>query len=462
MIIKNRLQLIISSLLVTFVSYLFVLWGVIYLSNRIASKALTNNTFFSLSLWEKSLKTSVFTYSYKRLNRIMNEMSQKNNVYFIKVELINGYTSYAGKKIPESVLKNLRYNEISSLTKKFSNGILSIISYPIKDNPSGFVWGRIILAKFYSGSFKENFYFFLLISIIFSLLIGVIITIKFKAVEEDFKALFNNIAEIEAGEKEKIEGNFLFFETTVFAEELNKHIQNIKEINRKLLKDITKIEDKIRKNREMIKVILKKIESRERELQRLKQEKMEAEQYESFITFISGLAHELNNPLTTVYGYLEIFANSKKTTPELKAWAERIVEEIAKIQFKMNEYTDIISQTGLLSQEFVNVKKILESACREKGIEFIDNVGSKLFSPGNPTIFERSIKTLFNFLTENGKNMIVKRLKDEALNKINISVELKEGVDIEEIVDRIKKLIHPFRFTLEVLKDKLNIHIFIE
>ncbi len=457
--IKNKFHIIILIFL-AFLSTLFLCMKMIFMTGeRALFDSIGRDTKFFISLWIEKIETSVYTYNYKKLSNILKTISQEKSVYFVKVDLINGQSFSYGKPIPRAILSSSYLKQGKSFCKKVEEGIISVAVHEIGKEGEGFLWGRIVFGRLYNDVIGKKMIYFFLLSLFFSSMIVIFIVSKIKLVRRDFYLLSEEIERINDGEKRKIDGEFFFLETYNLAEELNSFIESIESEKVEYINSISELEKAITKGKRMIKSLTRKIDNRKKELQRLKQEIVEAEQYSSFITFISGLAHELNNPLTTVYGYLEIISNSKKANPALREWAENTIEEISKIQLKINEYTDIISQTGLLTQEFVDLKRIIETICKEKGFKFVDHVGSRLFVPGNPFILEQSFKALFNFIGEKGDRVTVARLKEKKGNLITIEFSLKSKFDYSFLKDRLKRLIYPFSFKTDVSDKKIIIQI---
>jgi len=113
------------------------------------------------------------------------------------------------------------------------------------------------------------------------------------------------------------------------------------------------------------------------EKQRLEQEALKAEMYKKISETLGGVAHEINNPLTTIIGNAELLTLDKSIDypmyKQLKV-IERSAERIAEIVEKMGKVKGIETKRYTKDSEIIDIQKSSEfKSYEEKSVLIVDD-----------------------------------------------------------------------------------------
>ena len=204
-------------------------------------------------------------------------------------------------------------------------------------------------------------------------------------------------------------------------------------------------------------VAIKEDVTREKKLQ---QQLFQSEKLSSIGTFISGVAHELNNPLTAVLGFSEVLMDDKSLSNNVRRDLEKVAtqsERAAKIVKNLLKFSRENKEGKLV----VNINDILESTLILKEYHFkTGNVEvTKDFAENLPPVFVdgNQIQQVFmNILLNAFHSMTEANIKGEIKiktvskdNEIKIIIE-NDGPPIPE--DMLEKIFNAFFTTKKVGK----------
>ncbi len=197
-------------------------------------------------------------------------------------------------------------------------------------------------------------------------------------------------------------------------------------------------------------------------LTQMKRSLFEAQKNISSHNAIIGIAHEINNPLTTIIGYLQLLTHDKSLKTKTRGKLSKHVEKIFNTKEKLEKL--IAASTEHTKEKFELTKIFLEAKERYKFLEYQSN---KKYSLAGST--ERYRNLFFQFFQN------ISNFKPE---KVNIKIEdLKESVKItikvvtDEKIDELvfKKTFLDFLVFFEIYgtiettinKNKVKIEIFL-
>ncbi|MGD2091393.1 MAG: HAMP domain-containing sensor histidine kinase [Candidatus Aminicenantes bacterium] len=224
----------------------------------------------------------------------------------------------------------------------------------------------------------------------------------------------------------------------------------------------------------MIKFIIKKLETRvyqrnnaintanenlkktTEELKNTQKRSIQAETQKSLTSIVSGFAHEINNPLTGILGYIDLMELNTDLSPFSKRRLEGIKDQALRIKDiidDLNQLDPEIEQTKMeinLSNLLEKLVKIIGKENQDKGIQFeIDFIAEELYVYGN----HFALWQVFEGIVENS----IEAIRERNMETGTIRVKLKKSPDatsaITEITDNgggfenIDKAFNPFYTT---------------
>ncbi|OPZ62646.1 MAG: His Kinase A (phospho-acceptor) domain protein [Candidatus Aminicenantes bacterium ADurb.Bin508] len=95
------------------------------------------------------------------------------------------------------------------------------------------------------------------------------------------------------------------------------------------------------KNTADLKAVIGQLEEKTKELSTLKRDFLESERNLSLYIMVSGLAHEINNPLTTILGYLELLIAGKKLPGKALAEGEKLYEKLFAMKESLSRLSEL-------------------------------------------------------------------------------------------------------------------------
>jgi len=161
-----------------------------------------------------------------------------------------------------------------------------------------------------------------------------------------------------------------------------------------------------------------KLEKAMEELKYSQKINIQAETQKSLTSIVSGFAHEINNPLTGILGYIDLMELNNEMSPYSKRRLEGIKDQALRIKDiidDLNQLDPEIEQTKMeinLSNLLEKLLKIIGKENQDTGIRFeIDFIEEEIYVYGNhfalwqifEGIVENSIEAISEKDMENGK-----------------------------------------------------------
>lgn len=192
------------------------------------------------------------------------------------------------------------------------------------------------------------------------------------------------------------------------------------------------------------------------ELNYTQKRSIQAETQKSLTSIVSGFAHEINNPLTGILGYIDLMELNNELSPYSKRRLEGIKDQALRIKDiidDLNQLDPEIEQTKMeinLSNLLEKLVKIIGKENQDTGIQFeIDFIEEDIYVYGN----HFALWQVFEGIVENS----IEAVREKNMGKGKIRVTLKKSPDatyaITEIIDNgggfenIDKAFNPFYTT---------------
>jgi len=202
-----------------------------------------------------------------------------------------------------------------------------------------------------------------------------------------------------------------------------------------------------------------------RRLQETQQHIIQSEKQKSLMAIVSGFAHEINNPLTGISGYVELLLIREDIPGQCK-------EKLLSIQQQANRIKSIIDQLNLLNPEIEQTKmeinianllmkliKVISAKPENKSIKFENHIpAEELYVFGN----HFALWQVFDCVIENSTDAIRANNYTDGKVKIILKKIEREGIAMVEIVDNgggienLEKVFDPF-FTTRNRAEKKGI-----
>jgi len=130
-------------------------------------------------------------------------------------------------------------------------------------------------------------------------------------------------------------------EFSLLAGAIKRLVFRLKIIEKDLLDKTNSLEETVNKNTADLKAVIGQLEEKTKELSTLKRDFLESERNLFLYTMVSGLAHEINNPLTTILGYLELLIAGKKLPGKALAEGEKLYEKLFAMKESLSRLSEL-------------------------------------------------------------------------------------------------------------------------
>ena len=323
----------------------------------------------------------------------------------------------------------LYFNKNKKLSSKEKLPVLKrfyVYKTNLKSPYSNYVWGQLIIYQKKTPFFLLSlhpykvFLFFIIITFFLFLTFSIFTTFRTFNVEKKKFLSFLPISQ-------KIDEEY---------NKIKKEIKRIKERKEHLLQEkdeeIEEIEQEFNNLKKKIKALTK-----------IKKNLFETQKNLSSHNAIIGIAHEVNNPLTTIIGYLQLLSTEKNLSDKNKNMLLKNVEKIFKTKEKLEK---LISASPEKTKERVNLKETLSPLKKDFPFLKIQAERDILFT-GNK---EKTKKTF---------SQLLKILEKYSPKAIDISTSQKKEKILITIEARLKK---PIKDELSIRREIIDFVVFFE
>jgi C4-dicarboxylate-specific signal transduction histidine kinase len=138
------------------------------------------------------------------------------------------------------------------------------------------------------------------------------------------------------------EFSYLGSQFNEMAEKIESMMTEIEATHRDLEKQVTSRTRELNESNQKLQVAMQELRDTQRHI-------IQSEKQKSLTAIVSGFAHEINNPLTGILGYVDLISIREDTTPYIK-------EKLSSIQKQAVRIKNIIDQLNQLNPDMEQVK----------------------------------------------------------------------------------------------------------
>jgi nitrogen fixation/metabolism regulation signal transduction histidine kinase len=347
---KFLFSFILISLAYIFISSFFILGIVNATNNRLAKTSFVR--------WAKDFEAMVepnFIYfNYMNLSSQAEEILKGNGQDFIM--LFDAQGNEIIFKGPDRLKAELEpyLSEVDETVSEvsFDSKPYCLVALPVKVAANDTVWGRIVFGHSNEQNravLEELRLYIIIISAVLLAIFIIIIVFLNKRFTQPIQLLKNGLEKISYGNfshRIKIHSNdefsFLGDQFNEMAEKIESMMTEVEATHRDLEKQVTSRTRELNESNQKLQVAMQELRDTQRHI-------IQSEKQKSLTAIVSGFAHEINNPLTGILGYVDLIAIREDTTPYIK-------EKLASIQKQAERIKNIIDQLNQLNPDMEQVK----------------------------------------------------------------------------------------------------------
>jgi signal transduction histidine kinase len=334
-----------------------------------------------------------------------------------------------------------------------------LISIPVKVQNSDTIWGYIFYGSSLKGKIRlmstiRQHYIFLSVAlfIISIIVLHIIIKHTMKPIHE-LKKGFEAASQGDLSYRIKLNSKD---EYAFLADKFNEMCSKLKDIIIEHEDSQKDLENQIKDRTQTLNITNNKLQKAMEELKRTQNHIIQTEKQKSLAAIVSGFAHEINNPLTGILGYIDLMELRNELSPYIK-------KKLGEIKYQSNRIRDIINELNQLNPASNQTKleinlpnlldkltKILKTKNEHQKITFVSE-----FAEDNITVVGNhfSLWQVFEGIIENSIEAILNRNPDKGLIIIKVKKSIDDSWAIIEIIDNgggfenIDKAFDPFYTT---------------
>ena len=347
---KFLLSFVVISLAYIVISSFFILRMVNSANNRMAKAGFVRWA----SDFETMAEPNFIYFNYMNLKAQAEEILKNNTCDFIVLFDAEGKEIFF--KGPDWIRADLEPYRADGdervLEVPFRSSPYFLISLPVKIAGGDTVWGRILFGH----SNEENasvlarlrLYVIIISGVLLLVFIAVIVIINRK-LTEPIKLLKNGLEKISYGDfshRIQIHSNdefsFLGNQFNEMAEKIESMLSEIEATHRDLEKQVAARTRELNESNQKLQVAMQELRDTQRHI-------IQSEKQKSLTAIVSGFAHEINNPLTGILGYVDLIGIREDASPYIR-------EKLNSIQKQAVRIKNIIDQLNQLNPDMEQVK----------------------------------------------------------------------------------------------------------
>ncbi|MCU0275575.1 MAG: ATP-binding protein [Acidobacteria bacterium] len=416
---------------------LLMILGVVHATN---SRMARKNFVRWAQDFEAMAEPNFIYFNYMNLSAQTEDILRGNPLDFIMLSDAQGKEIFF--KGPEGLKDGLTPERIplggEPVAASFAGRPYLLLKLPVKVATADTQWGSILFGH----SSEENRAILaqlrlnvLLISAVLLAAFSALIVLINRKLTEPIQLLKNGLEKVSFGDfshRIQIHSNDEFFflggQFNEMAEKIESMMTEIEATQRSLEKQVTARTRELNDSNQKLQVAMQ-------ELRDTQQHIIQSEKQKSLTAIVSGFAHEINNPLTGILGYVDLIAIRDDASPYVR-------EKLGSIQKQAVRIKNIIDQLNQLNPDMDQVKmdislaNLLEKlvkviAGRPENAEYaiVRNLaGEDMIILGN----HFALWQVFEGIVENA----IEALRENAIAQGRVEIDLKRSMDgAQAIVD---------------------------
>lgn len=304
---------------------------------------------------------------------------------------------------------------------------------------------------------------FLYLSVISFIITIIIMNLIIKKITNPINTIIEGFKMVSKGDMSYRINNKTNDEFTLLANNFNEMSKQIENMIKELEKTQKSLEEQVKDRTNSLQEANKKLEEAMKEIKKTQLKTIQIEKQKSLTDIVAGFAHEINNPLSGIMGYIELIQLKDETSSYIKEKLENIKKQTIRIKNIIDDVKQINPEKSHTKFE-IDLSNLLEKLIKIKTNkkenqliyfekQFIDK---SLIVFGNhfalwqvfEYIIDNSIEAINEKKIENGKIKIVLK------KSIDNTQVIVETIDNGEGFKNVEKAFDPFFTTKKRTQNK--------
>lgn len=315
-----------------------------------------------------------------------------------------------------------------------------VLRLPVKVEGADTVWGGILFGQSNEGSramLSRLRLYVIAISALLLLASVAVIAVINRRLTQPVQLLKNGLERISHGDfshrldiRSNDEFSFLGGQFNVMAEKIEAMLREIEATHRNLEKQVAMRTRELNESNQKLQVAMQELRDTQRHI-------IQSEKQKSLTAIVSGFAHEINNPLTGILGYVDLLAIRDDVGPYVREKLNSIQKQAVRIQ-------NIIDQLNQMNPDMEQVKmelslgnlleklvKVIGSRPENAGTALVrENAGQDVVIRGN----HFALWQVFEGIVENA----LEALHEKQVRDGRVVIALKRSLDGRQAIVEVR------------------------
>ena len=304
---------------------------------------------------------------------------------------------------------------------------------------------------------------FLYSSVIFFIIAIIIMNLIIKEITKPVNAIIEGFKMVSKGDMSYRINNKTNDEFTLLANNFNEMSEQIENMIKELERTQKGLEEQVKDRTNSLQEANKKLEEAMKEIKRTQLKTIQIEKQKSLTDIVAGFAHEINNPLSGIMGYIELMQLKNDASPYTKEKLENIKKQTIRIKNIIDDVKQINPEKSQTKFE-IDLSNLLEKLIKIKVNKKENQLiyFEKQFIDKNLIVFGNhfALWQVFEYIIDNSIEAINERTIEDGKIKIILKKSIDNTQVIVEIIDNgggfknIEKAFDPFFTTKKRTQNK--------
>lgn len=274
---------------------------------------------------------------------------------------------------------------------------------------------------------------FLYLSVISFIITIIIMNLVIKKITNPINTIIEGFKMVSKGDMSYRINNKTNDEFTLLANNFNEMSKQIENMIKELEKTQKSLEEQVKDRTNSLQEANKKLEEAMKEIKKTQLKTIQIEKQKSLTDIVAGFAHEINNPLSGIMGYIELIQLKNETSPYIKEKLENIKKQTIRIKNIIDDVKQINPEKSHTKFE-IDLSNLLEKLIKIKTNKKENQLiyFEKQFIDKSLIVFGNhfALWQVFEYIIDNS----IEAINEKKIENGKIKIILKKSIDNTQVI----------------------------
>jgi len=274
---------------------------------------------------------------------------------------------------------------------------------------------------------------FLYLSVISFIITIIIMNLIIKKITNPINTIIEGFKMVSKGDMSYRINNKTNDEFTLLANNFNEMSEQIENMIKELEKTQKSLEEQVKDRTNSLQEANKKLEEAMKEIKKTQLKTIQIEKQKSLTDIVAGFAHEINNPLSGIMGYIELIQLKNETSSYIKEKLENIKKQTIRIKNIIDDVKQINPEKSHTKFE-IDLSNLLEKLIKIKTNKKENQLiyFEKQFIDKSLIVFGNhfALWQVFEYIIDNS----IEAINEKKIENGKIKIILKKSIDNTQVI----------------------------